>query len=458
VWIIPALVFLSVTLPHLEQGAYRKDTGRYAAVALDAFERGACWTLELGPGRPYFNKPPLVFWIHGLVLDLFGPSVVAARLPSVLCGLAIVLLTVWVVRVMGSTRAALASGVVLALTYEFFRRTREISLDLWQLAFLMLAMLLLVLGVRRDRGGFVALSGVGVGLALLCKPFVALIFFPIALAWLAIMRRWRLAAWLGAGLGVALLIAAPWHISMGLLHGEAFWDQYLGRQVLGRARGAINAQGPWYYPILLGKTYWPWMIPCVLGMLICARNARSLIVMGVQKRLFLLMAIWLGVWTVMLMAFPDKRPRYTPPIYPALSVFAGAYLVGGLRPPWRNGAVRLIRMSWLPAMLVGLMVALLPIRVQRGPDPEWRELFAWLDEQGVREIHSYGINTNEQGWYRLETGVWPVSLADEMREPAAPPPGALVLVRGDAPDPPVGEVLFASSGGRLRVVRVEQEG
>ncbi len=456
-WIVPALVFLSVTLPHLEQGAYRKDTGRYAAVALDAFEHGAWWTLELGPGRPYFNKPPLVFWIHGLVLDLLGPGVIAARLPSVLCGLAIVLLTVAVVRTMGVGRAALASGVVLALTYEFFRRTREISLDLWQLAFLMLAMLLLVQGVRRDRGLLIALSGVGVGLALMCKPFVALIFFPVALAWLLIMRRWRLAAWLGAALGIAVLIAAPWHVSMGLLHGDAFWDQYLGRQVLERAMGKINTQGPLYYPFLIGTTYWPWMIPCFMGFVVLVRCPRSTIVMGIEKRLLVLLTIWLGVWAIVLMSFPDKRPRYSVPIYPALSVFAGAFLVCALPIPWRDRARRFTMTIWIPMLVLGFLLALLPVRVQRGPDPEWTSLFAWLEEQGIRTLYSSGISTNEQGWYRLETGVWPVSLADEMREPVAAPPGALVLVRDDAPEPPVGEVLFASSGGRLRVVRVTDD-
>ncbi len=453
VWIVPALVFLSVTLPHLEQGAYRKDTGRYAGVALDAYTRGAWWTLELGPDRPYFNKPPLAFWIHGFVLDLLGASVAAARLPSVLCGLAIVLLTVALVRVLGTARAALASGVVLALTYEFFRRTREISLDLWQLAFLMLALLLVALGVRRGRGMPVALSGIAVGLALLCKPFVALIFFPIVLAWLWAMRRRELVPWLGASLGLAIAVAAPWHASMGMLHGQAFWDQYLGRQVVGRARGAINAQGPLYYPILFVKTYWPWMIPGALGVYVFARCVHErIIIMGVEKRLLMLMAIWLGVWVVVLIAFPDKRPRYTLPIYPALSVFTGAFLVGGLPAAWRAVAVRELRRIWIIVGTVGVLIALLPIRVQRGPEPEWVEVFDWLRNEEIREIYSLGISTNEQGWFRLEMGVWPKSLDDEMRERMPAPTDALVLVRNDVRDPPAGDVLYESSRGRLRIM------
>src|SRR5215203_4197899 len=106
VYLLPAALLLAVTLPHLGQGDFRGDAGWYSAIGLQAWRTGEFWTLYGEPGQPYFNKPPLVFWIHGLVLHLLGPSVLAARLPSELAALGCVLATVGAVRELSGRRAA----------------------------------------------------------------------------------------------------------------------------------------------------------------------------------------------------------------------------------------------------------------------------------------------------------------------------------------------------------------
>ncbi len=459
VYLTPALVFLAATLPHLDQGDFRKDTGRYAAVGLQAFQDGFWWTLRFSADRVYFNKPPLAMWIHGWFLDTFGVNLVATRIPTVLAGLAVVLCTVGLVRVFGTRRSAVASGVVLALSYEFFRRTREISLDMWQLAFMMLALLLIARGVQMaGRRGvlWTLLGGVPIGLALMTKPFVGLIVVPIALLWvLLIGERRAIVPILVAGL-VGIGIAAPWHVGMTHEHGAAFWDQYLGRQVGGRAAGAINPQGIEYYPVLFLKTYWPWMIPFGFGLVAWIRSEESReIVMGVRRSGLLLGGIWLGAWVVLLMAFPDKRPRYTPPVYPALAIFAGAWLAAGPDRKIRRASSKALRWAWLGAIVLGVVVSVLPIRFQSPPDAQREEFFEWHEAQGRPEIFTLGINTNSQGILRLRLGKWPRSLGDEMLDQLQnPPEDALVLVRDDVLDPPAGELVWESFHGRLRVIRV----
>ena len=139
VWLLPCVLLLSVTLPKLNQGDFRGDAGWYSAIGLQAWRTGSLWTLYGEPGQPYFNKPPLAFWIHGLALHTLGPELWVARLPSILAATVCVLFTVAIVRHLAGRRAALLSGCVLALSLEFFRRTREISLDMWQAVFLLMA-------------------------------------------------------------------------------------------------------------------------------------------------------------------------------------------------------------------------------------------------------------------------------------------------------------------------------
>ena len=369
------------------------------------------------------------------------------------------LCTVGLVRQFGTRRSAMASGVVLALSYEFFRRTREISLDMWQLAFMMLAMLLIARGVRTKGARWTICAGVPIGLALMTKPFVAFIVVPIALIWvLLIGERRTIVPILLAGI-LGLAVALPWHIGMTLEHGSAFWDQYLGRQVAGRAAGAINPQGLEYYPVLFLKTYWPWLIPFTLGIATWIRASRGRrIVLGMERTGLLLVGIWLGAWIITLMAFPDKRPRYTPPLYPALAIIAGAWLASGSSLAVRRVNSMAMRWAWAGAILIGTTLALVPIRFQSPPDAQREEFFAWHHAQGQPEFYTLGVNTNSQGVLRLRLGSWPRSLGDEMLgRTADPPAGSLVLVRDDVPDPPAGDVVWKSSQERLRVVRVSNQ-
>src|ERR1700704_1271103 len=132
-YLIPILLLLAFTLPHLEQGEFRRDTVRYAAVGLNMWRSDSLLVPYLNSEKPYFNKPPMAFWIHGLALKIFGPRLAAARAPSILAAIGVVIFSMLSVRNLATRREAVVSGIVLASTYEFFRRTREISLDFWQL-------------------------------------------------------------------------------------------------------------------------------------------------------------------------------------------------------------------------------------------------------------------------------------------------------------------------------------
>ena len=142
-YLIPVLILLAFTLPHLDQGEFRRDTVRYAAIGHYMWNGGSLLTPYANAEKIYFNKPPLALWIHGFFLKLFGLNLVAARVPSILAAVGVLVLNMLSVRNLGTRREAVISGLVLASTYEFFRRTREISLDMWQLFFIMIAVWLI---------------------------------------------------------------------------------------------------------------------------------------------------------------------------------------------------------------------------------------------------------------------------------------------------------------------------
>ena len=63
-------------------------------------------------GLPYFEKPPLLYWVNAASFRVFGETPWAARLPTRLAGLGTTLLLVLGARAAGR-REGLAAGILL---------------------------------------------------------------------------------------------------------------------------------------------------------------------------------------------------------------------------------------------------------------------------------------------------------------------------------------------------------
>jgi 4-amino-4-deoxy-L-arabinose transferase-like glycosyltransferase len=452
---VPALAVLALGLPHLDQGDFRTDTQWYSAIGLQAWRTGNLWTLYAEPGLAYFNKPPLVLWIHGLSLHVLGPSLVAARLPAVLAALITVLATAFLVRRLAGTRAALLSGLVLTLTLEFIRRVREISLDMWLVAFLMVAaaavVCLLQAPSRQRRAACAMVAGMAIGAALLCKPLLGLIALPVFAVWLVAIGRAAVVPLLGLVAAVAVAVAAPWHLSMAAIHGSAFTDQYFGREIAQRAAGRLNADAstPLFYLIQLGETYWPWLFP-VLGVpLVYRRLPLS------HRRLVLLAGVWSVAWLVLLSVFPDRRSRYALVVWPMLAALAGVFLSAAPLPRLRRGVSRIASRAGLVVVLLGVVFSILPVRWANPPEPGWSELFAWIragrhegsSDPRWLDLWQGSLIAHRSSRLYVEFGRWPRPTRDRRGEiivdqSTTPPEGALLVYqRDDALGPGVNETV-----------------
>ena len=466
-YVLPLVLLLCVTLPHLDAGDWmRSDGAWYGAIGLQAWRTGDFLTLRAEPGELYFNKPPLVFWISGLFLHVFGPGAVAARVSTILAAAGCVVLTVSTARLAISDRTAMPwrgamwAGIVLSLTYEFFRRTREISLDMWQALFL-LAALRLVAGAmveERTRRATVltVLAGVPIGLALMCKPLVALAAVPILGVALGCAGRWRLVPWLLGAAVVAAGVAAPWHLAMVSIHGDAFTNQYFGREIADRAAGSdsvnANAVGRWWFYLeKIGRNYWPWLLALV-GLIVMVARRR---LHSVDRRVLVACAIWVVGWIALLSIFPDRRDRYGLVFYPALAVLPAVWLVLRASGPLQAVLRGFERRAMWAAPVAAVSLAMAPVRVQTDPDPQWPELFAFLEEQGSPEVWKGAMVSHRGARVYLEIGRWPIPFRDAGgSESRTPPPGALLLYHahdGGVPGPDETEVFRS---GELFVTRV----
>src|SRR5512145_2945220 len=68
------------------------DEPRYTRVAVEMHRAGE-WVTPTLAGVPWLEKPPLFYWLAGASFSLLGETEAAARMPSVLAAVVLVLAT-----------------------------------------------------------------------------------------------------------------------------------------------------------------------------------------------------------------------------------------------------------------------------------------------------------------------------------------------------------------------------
>ena len=277
-------------------------------------------------GQPYYQKPPLMYWLVMCSYCVFGVHDWSARLVPALASLATVLVTwLWGRRVFGS-RTGLASALLLVLSARFIYLGRMLTIDpllcLWVTAALASAHL----AVRQAplRRGWWLASALLTGLGLLTKGPVALVLVLVpALSFKMLDRRCaRLSLLALAGYGlVALFVAGPWFVAMAVMNTDAAGDFFWLHNIQ-RFLDPIDHEEPvWFFlPSLLGGTL-PWSLLLVPLVNWLARRPQISKATGPGGLGFALLAMG---WCVIFFSLSGcKRPVYILPALPWLAVCLG---------------------------------------------------------------------------------------------------------------------------------------
>lgn len=290
-------------------------------------------------GQPFFEKPPLYFWISmGLDRALSSPEW-SYRLPSAFAGVvsvALVVVLVW--EAAGTMLGALLAGAILVTTGAFVEAARQMRLDVPTVAMLLLAAVCFERGRRDARW----LGGIAVAIALgfMTKMVIALLGVVYILIRAGIEREW---SWLRSryvwwGVLAGICIAAPWHVYMALHYGPAFFDGYFWHNVVDRT-GSDVLGGTQTIREFLG--YFcayaaPWSVLFVPGCLVGVWIVRTHHVFHDRSvRAFFAFA---ATATALLALFLMSRTRifyYLLPVYPFVAAALG---IAGERAMVRFGA------------------------------------------------------------------------------------------------------------------------
>jgi len=348
-----------------------RDESLYAEAAREMFARGD-WITPRVNGGPFFEKPPLYYWLAWMSYSAFGVSPFAARLPAALMAVVTVVLTAAAGARVWGARAGLLAGVALATSLQIALIGRMGIMDVPLTCLTTLALFAYARWRTATGSALIALGGgfgLCVGLAVLLKGMAGLLPVAIAAVHALIFRRYgpeSLPSTRGWGafargssvvIAVALFVAValPWFYLMGDRHGESFGSTLLLREHLTRMAEPMQGHGGpfFYYAVCIVVSFFPWVM--FLPPALASRRAETESARALWRSLLI---VWFAVVLIPFSLIQTKLPGYVTPLFPAMAMLVGVELDRRLRAPGRAPWVAVIAGAVVLAGLTSLLPAL----------------------------------------------------------------------------------------------------
>jgi 4-amino-4-deoxy-L-arabinose transferase-like glycosyltransferase len=271
-------------------------------------------------GLPYIDKPLLHFAATAAVMELLGPTEIAARLVPFLCFITTTLIVGLAAGRWYGFDAGWVAGIAAALAPLPLAFSRIAILDgtlslLVTTAVLALHTATEARTAKRTGLAWTLVGWFAIGLGILTKGPVAVAVPLMIVVPYAIWRRASWAVWNPLGPLTAIAIVTPWVVFMerklpGYLHYVAITEtwQRVASDELNRSHAW------WYFLAIAGVGFFPWWL--LIG------GRRSLTGGRDPHRVFAV--LWLLIPLVFFSLSRSKLPQYILPLAPAVALLVAA--------------------------------------------------------------------------------------------------------------------------------------
>lgn len=361
-------------------GLTDRDEGRNAEAGREMLESGD-WISPTFNYEPRYAKPALVYWLMAGSYHMFGVTEQAARLPSAIFGLGLILLTYGFLTRVRDAVTALIGSLMLLLNLQIISLSRMALTDSVVIFFTTLSLYALWLGfqARERHHGWLWLFYGGMALGTLAKGPVGFLVPLLTLGlYLTITKQWRTFWEEGkplAGTALFAVLAMPWYVLMWSLHGGEYVSAAQAN-TLGRFLAPMEGHGftLWFYVPVLLLGFFPWS-----GWLPFAwyhafrswRESRSALVYPTQSsgthspsfedpRLDWFAAAWVLVTFVFFTLSSTRLPHYIGPLFPAAAILTAGYWSRCTTRPNTRGAYAAIHTVMFTGFLLAGAFASLP--------------------------------------------------------------------------------------------------
>jgi 4-amino-4-deoxy-L-arabinose transferase-like glycosyltransferase len=327
-------VWAAIYLPALGSLEIKGEEGRRILPAVRMLETGNYLVPQIG-SEPYLRKPPLVNWLVAGSFKIFGlRSEWTARLPSVLCVLAVALVFITIARrSLGASGSTVAALIWLA-NFGMIEKGRLIEIEALYVSLFAMALVCWLSWWEEKRSPWLTwiVPWIFLGLGWLAKGPLHLFFFYailIAVLWRSRELRtiWNIPHLIG--FIVMVSIFAAWAIPFLKMTDGAHVAQVWSRQFSGRLAGEGINFGRWALNIPRSLGYFlPWLVfaPLLAGTTFLSgnkidiaqrsRDHRSRLQPGAAQRIDIVQGLSWGIAIPLIIVdlIPGSLPRYTMPL------------------------------------------------------------------------------------------------------------------------------------------------
>jgi 4-amino-4-deoxy-L-arabinose transferase-like glycosyltransferase len=384
-WLLAAAALLLLAFA-FDLGGYallEPDEGRNAEVAREMAESND-YVLPTLNGLPYLDKPALYFAVGASLMEVLGPTELAARLPSLLFTLGTLALVFWFGMCLSGRLGAWTATLVTAATPFTLAYARTVIFDSALTMWTTLSLLGFWMAVEGPRGPgngqrgddretrsaqrvagggtreggsawWTALAWAAMGCGVLTKGPIALALPLMIVVPYAIWRRRARALfdWVAVLLFVAVVLPWVFAVSQDI---PDFLEYALVTETARRLTTAeLGRTGPlWYFLVILPAAALPWSVIAIAALRDRrrARAAPSDWQPGSSRdpRIVFLLS-WILVPLLFFTISQSKRPQYVLPLMPAVGLLV-ALLWQGAR-----GRLAGVRPGAVALALIGVFLA-----------------------------------------------------------------------------------------------------
>ncbi len=323
---------------------FDKDEPYYAEAAREMIERNS-YVIPYFNYVPRYEKPILFYLLEVLSFKAFGVNEFAARLPSALLAIALLLVNYFFTKRIddnsfSNSRFALYSSLILATSLEFFILARMSITDMTLNFFISTALICFFIFYEKNlfkesikkQSLFLYITAIAIAggvltkgpIAILLPGLIVVTFLIVSKKLLSFIKRFYLQILLS--ILIVVLIAAPWYIAAHIESAGDFTKAFFLEENFNRFFSSVKVHkaSPWWFylpVVLVGFMPWTLALPKALSSL-KSQLARN----DIKKDLLIYALIWFLCFFIFYSIAKVKLINYILPVYLPLSLIAALAL------------------------------------------------------------------------------------------------------------------------------------
>jgi 4-amino-4-deoxy-L-arabinose transferase-like glycosyltransferase len=259
------LLLTLIVLPWLwGRGLQNPDETRYGSIALEMINRGNYIIPHL-KGVPYFEKPPLLYWLGSLSTWFFGENEGSLRIWAFISGVSIVGLSSYISTKLYSIVAGLNAGLICATSLLIMVSSQLFNADLLVAALITASLISFIQSVstsENPKGQNFLFLYIFCALAVLAKGLIGVVLPGIIiLIWCCLARRFdilRACIWI-PGILLFLGITVPWHYAVEIQYPGFLKFYFINEHFQRFTTETHNRNKPiWFFLVVLTLGMLPW--------------------------------------------------------------------------------------------------------------------------------------------------------------------------------------------------------